>query len=845
MMSPHNTPHYRRNFFAVPFLILMVLPLLHVQVHAQNPGSRGGRGNGGGAAAGAIVGTILDGESGEAVPGGSVALWSAADSTLVTGAISTLKGGFTIEGLRPGGYYLKISALGYEQRIVPDLQIRRGSLRIELGDIQLVLDSAGLAETVTVTAQRSAVEFRSDRTIYNVEDQPINAGGDALDVLKNVPQLDVDIDDNISLRGSQNVVVLINGRSVSLTGDALAGYLRGLSADGVTKVEVIPNPSAKYDPEGMAGIVNIVLSNEQEQGSLNGSVSVGAATSNSYNASGSLNWQTNRLTLFGSYSFRYDERESERSLVRENRLLDPVTLLTQTSTGGSVDRSHMVNTSLEYRLDDKNSLSGSALFSTRPGMDGDRIMYSESNLSAELLSQTLRLSPEDENSNHADFSLGYRWMEEAARHEFSAEARYSTHTREDLGTFIEFDQQGNAADTVIERQNNDAKNNNKEWSLQVDYVRPAGEKGRIETGYRGEVSQINNTIYSETFDPQVGEFQPDTELNNEFVYDEQIHALYAIYAQEFGRFEAQAGLRAEAVTTTFSLLTTNEDFKNDYFSLFPSASLSYSLDDARRLRASYSKRIRRPGVRRINPFTQYEDRLNLRTGNPALQPEYNHSVELGFNQIMSWGTLSLTPYFRRTTNEIERVLNIDSTGVTTLTYENFNVSDSYGTEFVGTWRAGSWLSGFLNFSVYRIVLDGDNVDSDLSNDAIGWSGRANSTVTIIPGLDVQASYFYRAPVSISGGEISAMHGADIAVKKTLFGERASLSLRVSDIFNTRNFSLQRDTPEYYIEVDRRRTSQVAWLTFSYDFGSDQKSRNRRRSDRDSDDGGGGPTEIDL
>ena len=807
---------------------------------AQNPGSRGNRAGG---TAGTVTGTILDARTEESVPGGSVAIWSVADSTLVTGAISRLDGSFTIEGIRRGEYYLKVSALGYEKQIVSDLKIGPGSFRVDLGKLMLQPDSAGLAETVTVTERRSSVEFRSDRTIYNVEDQPINAGGDAMDVLKNVPQLEVDIDDNISLRGSQNVVVLVNGRSISLSGDALAGYLRSLSSEGISKVEVIPNPSAKYDPEGMAGIVNIVLSKDSSNDKVSGNVSLGGSTNNNYNASGSLNWRTNRLTLFGSYSFRYDERESERMFFRENRLLNPITILDQSSTGSSVDRSHVLNTSLEYGLNDKNFLTASAMFHLRSGMDGDRIEYQESTLADEMLSQTLRLSPEDEQRNRSDFSIGYRWTEEAARHEFSAEARYSTNYREDLGTFIEYDQIGSSADSVIERQNNDAEDTNEEWSFQADYVRPVGEKGRFETGYRGEVNRINNMIYSETFDPQVGEFQPDVERNNEFIYDEQIHAVYAIYAQELGRFETQAGLRAEGAVTDFNLVTTGESFENDYFSLFPSASVSYSLDDSRRLRASYSKRIRRPGVRRLNPFTQYEDRLNLRTGNPYLQPEYNHSVEIGFNQIASWGTLSLTPYFRRTTNEIERVLNIDSTGVTRLTFENFNVSDSYGTEFVGTWRAGSWWNGFLNLSVYRIVLDGNNVDAELSNDAVSWSGRVNNTVTIVPGLDVQASYFYRAPVNISGGKIDAMHGADIAVKKSLFGDRASLSLRISDPFNTRKFSLVRDTQEYLVDVTHHRTSQIAWLTFSYDFGADQKDRNRRRTNRGDDDGGS--QEIDL
>lgn len=256
-------------FFTLLSFALISLPSA---LRAQNPE----RGSGGaGVPSGIIAGTVVDASSGEAVPGTAVAVWRATDSTLVTGAIAKINGSFSIEGLRPGNYYLKINAIGYVPLVLPDVRITRSAVRADLGNIQLEVDDATSGEDVTITAQRSDIEFRADRTIYNVENQPINAGGNAVDVLKNVPQVEVDIDDNISLRGSQNVVVLVNGRSVPLTGEALAGYLRGLSAEGIKSIEVIPNPSAKYDPDGMAGIINVVLANDKKKDNLSGNVSVG------------------------------------------------------------------------------------------------------------------------------------------------------------------------------------------------------------------------------------------------------------------------------------------------------------------------------------------------------------------------------------------------------------------------------------------------------------------------------------------------------------------------------------------------------------------------------------------
>ncbi len=820
---------------ALLFFFTFLLSALPAALHAQNP-ERGGRG-----AAGTIAGKIVDAESGDAVPGTAVAVWRASDSTLVTGAIARVDGGFAIEGIRPGAYYLKVTAIGYLPRTVPDVRITPAAPRAELGNIALNVDETAAGE-VTVTAQRSDIEFRSDRTIYNVENQAVNAGGNAVDVLKNVPQVEVDIDDNISLRGSQNVVVLVNGRTVPLTGEALAGYLRGLSAEGIKSIEVIPNPSAKYDPDGMAGIINVVLADNKQKDNLSGNLSFGGSSNNSYNATGSLNWQSGKFTLFSSYSFRYDERESSGRLFRENRLLNPVNFLDQTSGNERINRSHVLNNSLTYALGEHSSLTGSAMFRFGSELTSGAVNYTMLDDSREISSQATRYSFGTEEGLDMDYTLGYRWIKEPSRHEFTAEARFRKDHEDELEDYAERSLM--VQDSVIELQNSREGDGNLRYSFQADYVRPIGESGLLQTGYKGEFNRLDNDIFSETFDPLSSEFLPDIDKNNQFIYDQQIHALYAIYGQKFGRFDAQVGVRAEQAMTDFDLTTTGETFGKDYFSLFPSASIAYELDMSRRLRLNYSKRINRPRVRELNPFPQYDDRLNLRIGNPYLDPEYTHSVELGINQFTPWGSVSLSPYFRRTTNRIERFLTLDTNGITTLTQANFNSSDSYGAEVVGTYRLKDKLSGFVNFSLYRVVLNGDNVDASLSNDAVSWSTRVNATWAIVPGLDFQASYFYRAPAQISGGEMKAMHGADLALKKTLFNDQASLSLRVSDPFNTRGFGMWRDDPEYYIESEREFNSRAAWLSFSWNFGQ-QKKTQRRNNNGEEREESEAPTSIDF
>ena len=790
---------------------------------------------------GSLVGTITGDDTGEPIPGATVAIWKSADSTLVTGAATRGDGTIALEGLPPGSYYLKINALGYLPQVIPSVEITRSAMKFDFGTIRMQPDEDFETEGVTKTGERSDIEFRSDRTVYNVENQPVTAGGNAIDVLKTVPQVEVDIDDNVSLRGSQNVAVHINDRPVPISGEALSAYLKGLPADMVKSVEVIPNPSAKYDPDGMAGIINIVLEKRKDQGGVSGSVNLSAGTGDSYNAGGSLNWRKNKLTLFSSYSFNYGEWDAEGIVYRENRLADPVTILNQDFSGSSLHRSHVLNTTLDYAINDVNSLSLTALLSHRSGQGDDRISYAIREQGGSETDSTLRNSPNSRGGFNMDYTLAYRWIKQASNHEFSVEARYFSDDDEGDGNYTERLNGEFASDSVVARQLTENNDRNFGGTFRVDYIRPIGEKGRLETGYKGDLTRINNTYYSESFNPVAGEFQPDVDLNNEFIYDEHIHAAYAIYNHQFGKLDAQVGLRAEQALTDFDLVTTDETFENDYFSLFPSASASYSLGEATRLRASYSRRINRPGVWRLNPFPQYEDRLNLRQGNPYLRPEYIDAIELGFNQFTSWGSVSVSPYYRYSTDLIERWLTVDSNGVSTATWENFATTQTYGAEVVGTFRVKDRLRGFANLSLYQFDLDGSNVETDLANNAFGWSASANATLTSLPWLDFQTNYFYRAPIKISRGEITAMQSLDGALKATFLEKRASLSLRVSDIFNTMKFDLMRDDPSYYVEVNRKWESRRGTLTFSWNFGQQDQMQQRRRQRRDGGEGEGGGT----
>lgn len=785
------------------------------------------------AADGVLSGSVRDSDSGEPIATATIAVWSQRDSSLVTGAVSDLDGNFAIEQIRAGEYYVNVSFVGYESAVAHDVTISREKPRVSLGAIQLAPDLQQM-EGVEVVAEREAVTFEIDRTVYNTKDQITSSGGSASDVLQNIPSVEVDIDGNVSLRGNQNVVVYINGKPSPVRGDFLASYLQQIPAGTIEKVEVIPNPSAKFDPDGMAGIINLVMKQDTDLGT-SGGLTFGIGTGDSYNASGNLNFQKGKLSLFSNYGFRFEDRLSEGYNFRENRYLDPLTYLEQNEDGSRERLSNMINLNADYALNKKDILSASAQMGVRGGDNDGLNTFAQLGSGSELTGLYDRGTASSSQSFNMDYKLGFKRTIETSKHELSADLRFSrsTEDEEDLFTQQLRTLDGAAANATPELQSNVFDNLENELTGQLDYVRPLGA-GKLEAGYKGTLQILDNTLFSETFDYGAGAYRPDVDINNDFTFDQQVHAAYGTVSGSVGKLDLQGGVRLEQVLTTFDLSTTAERFDNDYFSVYPSAFASYKLSDTRAVRLSYSKRVQRPRTRMLNPFANYSDPLNLFVGNPSLKPEYVHAYELALQQFSNIGSLSLAPYYRKTINQMERFKTLDPrTGISTTTFENFDSSESWGAETIGSLRLGQKLNGFASFNLYKVVTNGSNLDTDLGNSAISWSTRLNATWQVRPGLDIQASYFYRAPTDVAQGRISAFSRADLSVRQKFMGDKASLTLRVSDPFDQMGFKFIVDDNTFYQLGERKWQSRNAYLTFTYNFG-----RQPQRRDRNQNDGGG-------
>lgn len=780
---------------------------------------------------GTLSGTIVDVQSGKGLSRASVAVRNASDSSLVTGAITEPNGSFSIVGVRPGRFYLRISYVGYMPKIVPDVRIAPGSAEVDLGRIAIAIDTT--KNEVVVNAERGFMTNEIDRTVYMTRDILVSNGGSAIDVLKNIPSVEVDIDGKVSLRGNQNVVIMVNGRPTILSGQSLTSFLESLPAGAIERIEVIPNPSAKYDPDGMSGILNIILTQQGGRG-LSGGVNASAGTPGSYSIGGNIGYGEGPWSILANYGLNINKRNGSGNRFQENRVFTPSTFLGQTSTEVNNSLGNVFSGSVDYSLDKSNTISFQTMLSQRGRRETGLNIYTNLDSLRAPLSRHDRSTLDTNSDWGMDHRLSYRWVKEAARNEITAELRYNGNWDEERGNYTERDValDGTPENTLPKLQH--TKQNDKNYSIafQTDYLQPVGEGGRFEAGYKGELQTINSDLFSESFDNTSSSFLPDTNYNNIFSFDLTTHSAYVNFVQEWGNFGAQAGLRAEQATTKFDLKTTDSSYDNSYFSLFPSAFVTWKPIEDLQFKTSYSRRINRPRTHSLNPFGDLSDPLFRRVGNPYLKPEYIDAYEFSVTYYTPATVLTLTPYFRRTNDVIRHYSRVDSFGVTTLTNENFDKSDSWGGDLVGMLRLGSRFSATANFSAYRIITDGSNVETGLSNDSYGWNMRASTTVGLVEDmLDLQLSYNYRAPIDIEGGRIGAFESADAALQAKLLENRARVGLRISDLFDTMGFNIVRSDSRFTQEFQRRWDSRNVVLSFSYTFGTPEKSNQKRGGQR--------------
>lgn len=770
-----------------------------------------------------IRGTVVDAETNAAIVAATVTVRTKTDSALVTGAIASDAGAFRIQGLRPGTYYLRVTSIGYNPRTTTDFTIAEGSPS-NVGAIKLTRFAVTL-QSIEVTVDPPAVVIEPDRNSYRAKDVA-PAASTVSDVLQATPSVEVDADGRVSLRGNENVAIQINGRPAPVRGTQLAAYLRQLPASILERVEVIPTPSARHDPEGMAGIINLVLKQNTDLGT-SGGFTLQASPQQRYNASGNLGDQRGKRTVFVTYGFNYDKRNIVGINDRErfNALGAPLSYTEQDIDGEFANNGHNLNSTLEFKLNNRDLLTTTLNLNRRRSDDEQFTAFTELDSTRSVLETYVRPRAAETKGFVVDHSWAFRRTFEARKHELTTELRFNR--ADDEESTLLWRQSARAASPRTELEDDQVDALTQQGTAQLDYVRPLGRRTKLETGYKGNGRWLDRDFVVLKDSLGNGSWIRSN-LSNAFEFNEQVHAVYGVLSHGIGKFELQGGLRGEYARRDFAL--SAQSYPHNYTSLFPSSVLMYKLSDASQVKLAYSRRIRRPGTQELNPFPVFFDVHNVFIGNPALNPEYTDAFELSANRSGRLGSIQVSPFYRRTKDVMRFVVNtadtVDGREVTTVSFKNLATGTTWGADMNGSLRFGQRFNAFGGFNIHKMVTEGGSL-STLTSNAVTWSARINATTQITPTTTLQAFYMYRAPQQYETGKFSKFQMTSITLRHKLQGDKSTLALRFLDPFNTMKFRVEAGDENVWQITQRRWGARSMYLTYQYSFGQAPRVRQPR------------------
>lgn len=793
-----------------------------------------------------ITGKVIDASTKQGMEFANISLRKTGSKEFIKGTVSDQLGAFRLDGVSNGNYVVAVSVVGYAT-FEKELTIGTGQKTINLRNILLKEDTQLLNE-VQVVGQRSQMKFEIDRKVFNVDQSLATAGGSASDVLGNIPSVQVDPEGEVSLRGNSSVTVWINGKESGLSADNRAQILEQLPAESIERVEVITNPSAKYNPEGTAGIINIVLKKNRKAGYY-GSLQAGVDTRGGYNAAGNVNFSSGKFESFVNVGTRVRKSEGEGYTNRQNLddNGDPVSYLNQLRNDEDTRKPVIARMGTTYHATDKDHFSFSGFGLLGRGDETDWLNYT-SNIPGSFTS-SLRTSAEKRKMNIGNFEIGYkRDFSEKSNLDLSASYNLVNITPE--SSFLQVSNYaGGTSTSSYQFQENVMKP--RKWEFQADYVTEFGEQNKIEAGYKGEflTSKSKVSTYSGISE---GNAAFNEGLYNNFTYDQNVNALYATYSKRINRFGIQLGLRGEHTRTNTNSLGYNQSetdhpaYKDDYFSFYPSAFLSYQLPSNNELQLNYTRRVSRPWGGQLNPFVNLTDSTNISYGNPLLLPQYSNSLEL--NYIKNWEnhTLSASLYYRNTDNVIQRISYRDG-DIMKSTFENIAKTQSAGTELIlknNLFRMID-LTSTLNF--YYNKLDGfsylpagattpvvGEADEDFS-----WSARIIANVMLPWGVSLQATGDYNSRELVAQGYRKANHAIDLGLRKSFLDRKLSLTINTRDLLNSRKRETITSGSGFSQESVFARSGRTVGFTLTYNFGNMKGSSKRpdRQEQQNNGDGG--------
>ncbi|TCN64710.1 outer membrane beta-barrel family protein [Acetobacteroides hydrogenigenes] len=786
-----------------------------------------------------ITGTVIDKSTSKPVEYANIAIYRAKDSTLVTGGISDNAGKFSIDRIPYGIYTLKVKFIGYSTSVVKDVKANQPTT--DVGKIDINPSSKNIEE-VTVVGRKNEVQNNLDKKVYNIDRSMYGTGGTALDIMQSLPAVAVDFDGNVSMRGS-SVTILIDGRPSNLVSlDQMPAHL-------IQRVEIISNPSAKYDPEGMSGIINIILKKNIQRG-LNGMVNLNAGYNNKWMGSATLNYRKNKVNFFTNYTLRSFNGESYQDSWSNSTFNGTNTFQQRNTTTDNKMRMQNIQAGIDYYLNDKNTLNTSFTLEPRSMRSNDEATgYTNSN-GVKMYDYNRYTKNKGSNKGGFEYDLAYKRTFAREGEELTAEFNIDRGNNEMEQTSIEQNTKTPENNftkplTPYTHQLTNSNNDNVRTMFRTDYVLPLAEMGRVEVGYMLSNSLSKSTYdlskaYAENTAPVL---QP--QYTNDFDYRQTVNAVYANYGISIGKFKAQAGLRAENADTHGEQKTENTSFRKNFFDFFPSAFVKYAPNDNNEFGINYSRRTNRPRMWSLNPFVNRADTLNTSQGNPDLDPEYINSFEVGYTRIFNKNSVSLTAFYRKTTGIVATIRQQVDALRSFTTFVNLNSGESYGAEAAANINIFKWWNTNWSYSYFHTKLtDNSSVLDNKTKDSDSWTLRATSNWFLSKQFSLQAMYNYRSPVVTTGaggfrgmggasqGKSHASYTVDMGARYSILKGKGDVSLRVSDIFDTGRYITDGFGPNYTSYSKSWRQTPNVFLGFTYRI-NDFKRKPQKQQDQNS------------
>ncbi|OSY88213.1 hypothetical protein WH52_05365 [Tenacibaculum holothuriorum] len=801
---------------------------------------------------GTISGKVIDQKTKEPLPYVNVVVKDAA-SKIVTGGITNEKGIFSIKNIPEGKNIIEIQFIGYKTVSKP-INVTRKNRKVNLGTISLEEDSTTLDE-VEVRAETSTVTQKVDRKVINVGKDLTSAGTTASELLNNVQSVSVDSQTgNISLRGNENVRVLVDGRPTNIPASQL---LKQIPSTSIKSVELITNPSAKYNPEGMSGIINIVLNKNANMG-FNGSLNTGIEAGHyvRYNAGTNMNYKTGKVNFFGNYGYRGGERYNFGFVNRPGENFQDFIFTND-------NESHLLKFGADIYLDDKNTLS---LYTTQNWFDsnaGGRAIITNADNSIRSNAPNTQIS-----DNHSQtYNVNYKRDFEKKGHNIEFEATY---TKNDAPTTLtNRDLALNTSDNRYQLLNyfNNITNDRNNTLINLDYTNPISKNGKLELGLEYRINRTDNTNLTDQhriltyerdnnnniiFDangPRVT--QTEKIPNSSFSYDRNIYSGYVNYSHKFGKFSMQLGARLEQyeIEGKFNQVgKATETVTDDIFTIYPSTFFTFNPNDKDQFQLSYSKRVDRPGIQQVNPIREWSTPLITSKGEPTLVPQFTNSVEFNYTRRIKGGSITLGSFYRNITDVINRVTYKDPTDASEtrqiLSFGNFDDTDAYGLEFSTSYRITKWWRANASMDFYSQKQFGTTNANDPNSPRIEvqaniFNARISNSFTVSKKLRLQLFAMYRGPRKDIQWDVDPMKMVNIGANYSILKGKGNITFRVNDIFNDMRFQFESERP--YAQNGRFKwESRTTFLGFNYRFGGGKnKAKSRRRRDSNEKQGGGG------